>query len=124
MKKTILLTATILGAMSILIGAFGAHMIKDYLISIDKVGVFETAVKYQFYHVFFLLFLGLSYDKFDVRLIAYAFYLCLIGVLFFSGSLYLLCFTGNSVFGMITPFGGLSLVFAWLCLFWSIRKNI
>tara|TARA_B100001250_G_scaffold406142_1_gene424711 strand:+ start:578 stop:952 length:375 start_codon:yes stop_codon:yes gene_type:complete len=124
MKKTILLTATILGAISILIGAFGAHMIKDYLISIDKVGVFETAVKYQFYHVFFLLFLGLSYDKFDVRLIAYAFYLCLIGVLFFSGSLYLLCFTGNSVFGMITPFGGLSLVFAWLCLFWSIRKNI
>ena len=83
MKKTILLTATFLGSISILIGAFGAHMIKDYLISIDKVGVFETAIKYQFYHVFFLLFLGLSYDKFDARLIKYAFYLCVIGILFF-----------------------------------------
>ena len=124
MKKTILLTATILGSISILIGAFGAHMIKDYLISVQKVGVFETAIKYQFYHVFFLLFLGLSYDKFDLRLIEYAFYLCVIGILFFSGSLYLLCLTGNSVFGMITPLGGLSLVFAWLCLFWSIRKKI
>lgn len=124
MKKTILLTATIFGAISILIGAFGAHMIKDYLISIGKVAVFDTAVKYQFYHVFFLLFLGLSYNKFDRRLIQYAFYLCLIGILFFSGSLYLLCLTENSVFGMITPIGGLSLVLAWLCLFWAIRKNI
>ena len=122
MKKTIFLTATFLGAISIIIGAFGSHGLNDYLISIEKVDTFDISVKYQFYHVFFLFILGLSYELFNKRFIHYAFYCCVIGVLLFSGSLYMLCLTNYSVLGIITPFGGVSLVVAWSCFLLSIIK--
>lgn len=123
MKKTILLTATLLGLISVLIGAFGSHSIKDYLIGIERVNTFEISVRYQFYHVFFLLILGLSYDLFDSLFIKYAFFSCLLGVILFSGSLYVLCLTNNSFFGIITPFGGISLVIAWAFFFISIIRS-
>tara|TARA_B100001250_G_scaffold328336_1_gene292809 strand:- start:2406 stop:2780 length:375 start_codon:yes stop_codon:yes gene_type:complete len=123
MKKTILLTATSLGLISIIIGAFGSHGLQDYLISIEKVDAFEVSVRYQFYHVFFLLTLGLSYDLFNQVFIKYAFFACLLGILLFSGSLYVLCLTNNSFFGIITPFGGISLIIAWACFFISIIRS-
>ena len=123
MKRTILLTATLLGLISIIIGAFGSHSIKDYLIAVERVNTFEISVRYQFYHVFFLLILGLSYDLFDSVFIKYAFFACLLGVILFSGSLYILCLTNNSFFGIITPFGGISLVIAWACFFISIMRS-
>ena len=122
MKKAIFLIATFLGGVSVILGSFGAHLFDDYLILIERVDTFETALKYQFYHVFFLFILGLSYDLFNEKFIKYAFYFCLIGMMLFSGSLYLLCLTNNSVFGMITPLGGLSLIFGWFCLFLAIKK--
>ena len=123
MKKTILLTATSLGLISIIIGAFGSHGLQDYLISIEKVDAFEVSVRYQFYHVFFLLTLGLSYDLFNQVFIKYAFFVCLLGILLFCGSLYVLCLTNNSFFGIITPFGGMSLIIAWACFFISIIRS-
>ena len=122
MKRTILLSATILGAISVAVGAMGSHLFENYLISIDRVGTFETSIKYQFYHVFLLLAIGMCYDICDYKLIRYAFYFCLIGFLFFCGSLYLLCLTNNSIFGAITPLGGISFIFSWLFFFFSIRK--
>tara|TARA_Y100001968_G_C19420808_1_gene751656 strand:+ start:1200 stop:1574 length:375 start_codon:yes stop_codon:yes gene_type:complete len=123
MKKTILLTATSLGLISIIIGAFGSHGLQDYLISIEKVDAFEVSVRYQFYHVFFLLTLGLSYDLFNQVFIKYAFFACLLGILLFCGSLYVLCLTNNSFFGIITPFGGMFLIIAWACFFISIIRS-
>ena len=123
MKKIIFLTATFLGLISIIIGAFGSHGLNDYLISIEKMDTFEISVKFQFYHVFFLFILGLSYELFDKRFIHYAFYFCVIGVLLFSGSLYTLCFTNNSLFGIITPFGGVILLVAWSCFLLSIIQK-
>ncbi|MAQ70105.1 MAG: hypothetical protein CMD23_03310 [Flavobacteriales bacterium] len=123
MKRKILLISAILGALSVLIGAMGAHFLEDYLISIDRVATYETAVKYQFYHVFFLLSLAISLDFCQQSIIKYAFYSCLLGVFLFSGSLYLLCGTNNSIFGMITPIGGLLLVASWLLFFISIIQS-
>ena len=124
MKKLILSTASILGFMSIVLGAFGAHLLEDYLILSDKLNSFETAVKYQFYHVFFLMILGLCYNQFDKSLIKYAFFSVLIGVFLFSGSLYVICFTNLTMFGSLTPFGGFFLIMAWLLFLFSIRKAL
>ena len=123
MKKTILLTASVLGVISIIIGAFGSHGLYDYLISIDRLDAFQVSVRYQFYHVFFLLVLGLLCDMLDSIFIRYAFYSCLLGILLFSGSLYILCLTNNSLYGMVTPFGGCALIFAWIFLFLSIVRS-
>tara|TARA_B100000902_G_scaffold236154_1_gene223755 strand:+ start:810 stop:1226 length:417 start_codon:yes stop_codon:yes gene_type:complete len=122
-KKNILLTAVILGLFSVLIGAFGAHALQDYLVLNQRVDTFEIACKYQFYHVFLLLFMGLLYDNVSSIYMNYAFYFCLFGIFLFSGSLYFLCLTNNSFFGMITPIGGLSFIFAWFMLFMSILKK-
>jgi len=121
MKKLILSTASILGFMSIILGAFGAHLLEDYLIFSDKLNSFETAVKYQFYHVFFLMILGLCYDQFDKSFIKYAFFSVLMGVFLFSGSLYVICLTNNNMFGILTPFGGFFLIIAWLLFLFSMR---
>ena len=121
MKKLILSTASILGFMSIILGAFGAHLLEDYLILSDKLNSYETAVKYQFYHVFFLMILGLCYDQFNQSLIKYAFFSVLMGIFLFSGSLYVICLTNNNMFGILTPFGGFFLIIAWLLFLFSMR---
>ena len=122
MKKTILIIASILGFFSVLIGAMGSHYFSDHLIYFDRVGTFETAVRFQFYHTFFLFFLGFSYDFANIKLLRYAFLVCIIGVILFSGSLYVLCLTNMSFFGLITPLGGILLMFAWVIYVFSLIK--
>jgi uncharacterized membrane protein YgdD (TMEM256/DUF423 family) len=122
MKKTILIIASILGFFSVLIGAMGSHYFSDHLISFDRVGTFETAVRFQFYHTFFLFFLGFSYDFANIKLLRYAFLVCIIGVILFSGSLYVLCLTNMSFFGLVTPLGGILLMFAWVIYLFSLIK--
>ena len=124
MKKSILKTAALLGSISVFLGAVGGHLLEDYIKSSSfysphrmeyLVDVFGMALEYQFYHVFFLLVLGLSFDICNQRWIKYAFYLCIIGIFLFSGSLYLLCLTNNSLFGSyVTPIGGLSLILGYV----------
>ena len=120
MKKKILLITSILGLVSVALGAFGAHLLQDRLISIDRLGTFETAVRYQFYHVFLLFFIGLLYDKVKRLYIKCSFYFTFFGVIIFSGTLYVLCITNNPLFGMVTPIGGLLLLFGWIFLFLSL----
>ena len=90
MKKGFLQTAMLMGAISVAIGAFGAHGLKkvadDYAL-----GIFETAVRYQFFHVFALMAAGMLFKFFPNKYIKGAGYLFMIGMLLFSGSLYLLC---------------------------------
>ena len=123
MKKTILLTATTLGAISVIIGAMGSHLFENYLISVDRLETFETSVRYQFYHIFLLLAIGIIYNTYNQQLLIYAFYFCLTGFLLFCGSLYLLCLTDNSMFGIITPLGGISFILSWLFVFFSIKRT-
>lgn len=123
MEKKIVLTASIIGCLAIILGAFGAHLLKKYL-SPEQLISYETAVKYQMYHALFLLFISQTTwlnapDKVTI------YYTTLIGILLFSGSIYLLT-TSNlthiktKILGPITPIGGLFLITSWVLLFFKI----
>jgi uncharacterized membrane protein YgdD (TMEM256/DUF423 family) len=125
MNKTILITAAVLGGLSIVFGAFGAHALKA-LISTESQQTFEVGVRYQMYHALLLLFLGsTSLVKNKTKKIVY--YLVVVGILFFSGSIYGLATNNLSVFnfksiGFVTPIGGLSLILAWGFVFVDFIK--
>lgn len=127
MDRKIAGVAAIMGAVAIILGAFGAHGLKQVLDE-AQLATFETGVKYQMYHALFLLFVGTTamLTEKDKKTI---FYLVVTGVLFFSGSIYLLAtkaVTGCDfkVLGPITPVGGLLLILAWGILFVQlIRKK-
>lgn len=123
MEKKILLAACILGFLAIIFGAFGAHALKKIL-SIEQLNSFETGVKYQMYHALFLLFIGTT-QILTLKEKTIIFYLTLMGVLFFSGSIYVLTTNGltgvkSKLIGPITPIGGLLLILSWGYLFYAI----
>lgn len=116
MDKKIISTGAIFGMLAIILGAFGAHALKKVL-SLDELATFETGVKYQMYHALFLLFIGLA-TEISQKAKKTIYYLVVVGVLFFSGSIYLLATNSLTSFdfktiGFITPIGGLLLILAW-----------
>jgi uncharacterized membrane protein YgdD (TMEM256/DUF423 family) len=116
MHRRFLITAAILGALSVALGAFGAHALKQTL-SPDSLNIYETAVRYQFYHVFALALAGILAGYFPFRLIRYAGILFQAGIILFCGSLYLLAFMpGWRWIGAVTPLGGLCFIAGWLLL--------
>ena len=125
MNKTILISAALLGVTGIVLGAFAAHGLKE-LIAPESVQTFETGVRYQMYHALFLLFIG-STTFVTNRAKKQIFYLVMIGLLFFSGSIYGLAtnlltnFDFKSI-AFVTPLGGLCLIIAWVLLFINFIK--
>ena len=123
MNKTIVLTGLVLGALAVILGAFGAHGLKKVLSTVE-LATFETGVKYQMYHALFLLVLGslpLVGDEVKTRV----FYLILLGIIFFSFSIYGLATNAVTGFdfkkiGWITPIGGLLLISGWAYLFFAV----
>lgn len=116
MNKKILITASILGLTSVILGAFGAHGLKA-LIPTEALQTFETGVRYQMYHAILLLFVGSS-SLVTQTTKQRVFYFVLIGVLFFSGSIYGLATNTLTAFdfktiALITPIGGLLLISSW-----------
>lgn len=116
MDKKISTTGAIFGMLAIILGAFGAHALKKVL-SLEELSTFETGVKYQMYHALFLLFIGMN-DKIIQKTKKTIYILTLVGVLFFSGSIYLLATNSLTTFdfkiiGFVTPLGGLLLISAW-----------
>ncbi|UXX79056.1 DUF423 domain-containing protein [Reichenbachiella carrageenanivorans] len=123
MNKKALVLGAVFGLLTVMIGAFGAHALKDLLEENGRLEVFETGVRYQFYHAIALLVCGLLDEKLVGSWVAKATYLFSIGVLVFSGSLYILSITNVAIFGAITPIGGLMLMGGWLCLIAGIVKS-
>lgn len=126
MAKKIFSTAALFGAIAIILGAFGAHALKKVL-SIDELATFETGVKYQMYHALFLFFVGLC-PMVSGRAKKVIYYLTLTGVIFFSGSIYLLATDSLNNFnfkiiGFVTPIGGFLLILAWIWLFVGFLKK-
>jgi len=121
MYKPFIITALLFGALAVLLGAFGAHGLKAYA-NEQILSTYETAVKYQFFHVFALALAGVLYKEYPIKGILIAGRLFIIGTFFFSGSLYLLTLlsiNGNTQFkwiGAITPIGGLLLTSGWVLL--------
>jgi uncharacterized membrane protein YgdD (TMEM256/DUF423 family) len=127
MHKGFLKIAALTGALSVMLGAFAAHGLKN-LLSADNLQVFETAVRYQFYHVFALLAAGILYKDFSGKLMRWAGNLFVAGIILFSGSLYLLCYVKHAEMplnwlGAITPFGGAAFIAGWVILFLAIGKK-
>lgn len=126
MNKRILVTGCLFGLIAIILGAFGAHGLKSS-ISTESLQTFEVGVKYQMYHALFLLFLG-SCSFLNDAVKKTVFYLVIIGVIFFSGSIYGLATNDLSTFdfgkvGFITPIGGLLLIIAWVILLINFLKT-
>lgn len=123
MEKKIISTAALLGMIAIILGAFGAHALKNIL-SLEQLSTFETGVRYQMYHALFLLFIGTT-NIIGQKTKNNVYNLTLIGTILFSGSIYLLA-TNNltpidfKIFGFVTPIGGVLLISAWLKLFFDI----
>lgn len=126
MERKLISVAALMGMTAIILGAFGAHALKKYL-SIEQLVTFETGVKYQMYHALFLLFIGLN-SFLNEKAKKTIFNLVVFGVIFFSGSIYLLAtkaITGIDFkfIGVVTPIGGTLLIAAWSILFWNIWKK-
>jgi uncharacterized membrane protein YgdD (TMEM256/DUF423 family) len=116
MDRTFLLLGAILGFLGVAIGAFGAHGLRNRLTP-EMLGVFEIGVRYQMYHVFALLIVAAAIGQFgQARLLAFAGWCFVAGIVIFSGSLYALALTGTGVLGAITPVGGLGFLIGWACL--------
>jgi uncharacterized membrane protein YgdD (TMEM256/DUF423 family) len=120
-QRLILITSSILGFLSVAIGAFGAHALKTVLTATGRGETFELATRYQFYHALAMLATGILVEKFPAAGPAAIFFLT--GTIIFSGSLYILSLTGQTMWGAVTPFGGLLLLAGWLWLAWAFFKN-
>lgn len=123
MFKNLIITG-FLGMFAIVLGAFGAHALKELLTS-DQLLSFETAVTYQMYHVLVLLFVN-TFEGFTAKQKNSISYLFFLGILFFSGSIYVIqltSITAKSIW-FITPLGGLFFIIGWLSLIMIFVKKI
>ncbi|WP_223414015.1 MULTISPECIES: DUF423 domain-containing protein [unclassified Pseudomonas] len=115
MLRGFLMLAAFFGFTGVALGAFAAHGLKSRLTP-EYLTIFHTGVTYQLVHTLALLGVALLATQIPGRLITWAGASFAIGILLFSGSLYLLTLTGISKLGIITPFGGLAFLIGWLCL--------
>jgi len=127
MNRRIILTASFFGAVAVILGAFGAHSLKNVL-SADQLAIWTKGIEYQFYHTFALLFLS-TFARFRTKLVDLSYICFTAGMVLFSGSLYLLATRDithigfMNIIGPITPLGGLLLVSGWVLLFLGALKN-
>jgi uncharacterized membrane protein YgdD (TMEM256/DUF423 family) len=103
-------------------GAFGAHSLKATL-EADRLMVFETGVRYQMYHAFGLIAVAWAVQQWSHGSIRWAGRFFVVGIVLFSGSLYLLSLSGTRWIGVFTPLGGLAFLIGWLLLGWGTRQG-
>jgi len=121
MNKNLIITAVI-GALTIILGAFGAHALEESL-NVNELKSFETGVRYQMFHVLALLFVN-TYKGFNSKTKNIISLLFFTGILFFSGSIYAITLGVNAKnIWFITPIGGLLFIIGWLKIALSFNKN-
>jgi uncharacterized membrane protein YgdD (TMEM256/DUF423 family) len=123
--NTFLSLGAVFGLLAVIIGAFGAHGLENTLTE-HALARYHTGVEYQFYHVGALLILGIITSQLSAtpRTIKIAGVLFTLGIILFSGSLYLYAITGITKFGMVTPIGGLAFILGWVFLLVYALKKI
>ncbi len=128
--KLLFTVGALFGALAVILGAFGAHKLKLSLTP-EQLQTFETGVKYQIYHVFAICLAGLLWLKFPNGGFVTANYFFVVGILFFSGSLYLLACKEllqlgslTKIIGPITPIGGLCFIIGWVLLAMNIYRSV
>jgi len=115
MPRTFLILAAFFGFTAVALGAFAAHGLKSRLL-VEMLTVFQTGVHYQMFHALALLALAVLAKQMSSATLLAAGVLFVLGIVLFSGSLYLLALTGTRGLGIITPIGGLAFLGGWLCL--------
>ncbi|MGV8890556.1 MAG: DUF423 domain-containing protein [Pseudomonas sp.] len=123
MLRGFLMLAAFFGFTGVALGAFAAHGLKNRLTP-EYLAIFHTGVTYQLVHTLALLGVALLATQIPGRLVTWAGTSFAIGILLFSGSLYVLTLTGDSKLGIVTPFGGLAFLAGWICLglaAWRLR---
>lgn len=123
MGKRHLIIGSILGALAVALGAFGAHGLEATLEANGRVDTFETAVQYHMFHTLAILMVGILMQQKTHQLLKLVSFLFLMGILIFSGSLYVLSITNLSVLGAITPLGGVSFIGGWILLIVYLVKT-
>lgn len=121
-KQTTMIIGAALGALAVILGASGAHAWKSLLESLNKAHTFELANRYHFYHAITLLIIGTRMTD-ESKLNRWAALLIFLGVLCFSGSLYIMSFFKIPLLGPVTPVGGVLLIGGWLLLLFSFIQN-
>ena len=123
MDRIFIIIGSIASGLAVGLGAFGAHALRERL-SDDLLAIFETGVRYHFYHALALLVLSLAIGRWpEAGLLTTAGWLFVGGILIFSGSLYALALTGTRWLGAITPIGGVLFIAAWACMAWAIYRG-
>lgn len=115
MRSLFLRLGALAGFVGVALGAFGAHALRGSL-SAEHLAVFETGVRYQLIHAVALVLVGVLLDRRPSRLTRAAGWCFVLGIVLFSGSLYVLSLTGITAFGILTPLGGLCFLAGWACL--------
>ena len=118
MERFLFSAGSIAALIAVALGAFGAHALRDRLTP-DLLAVFETGVRYHFYHAFALLAAAYAASRWPEGTAGIAGWLFIAGIVLFSGSLYLLALTGTRWLGAITPLGGLAFIAGWAALAWT-----
>jgi uncharacterized membrane protein YgdD (TMEM256/DUF423 family) len=121
-KNYFLLFAALFGMLAVILGAFGAHGLEK-IVDAKMLDRFHTGVEYQFYHSFAIGLVGLLVQRNPNAYYVKAAYAFILGIILFSGSLYLYVFTGITKIAMITPLGGTAFIIAWGLLAWGIWKT-
>jgi uncharacterized membrane protein YgdD (TMEM256/DUF423 family) len=123
MDSKMIKSGIIFALTGVILGAFGAHGLEDILTSNDKTDVYNTAVRYQFYHAFALIIAGILDREFSHKFVSLSGKFFFAGILLFSGSLYIMAITNVSWLGMITPIGGLAFILGWIFLLLGMKKK-
>ena len=128
MQKTFGIIAALYGVLAVILGAFGAHALKEKL-DAYQLEIFNKGVQYQFYHVIALFAVVFLAEKIQPKTLTFAGWFFTAGILFFSGSLYLLATRSlmgtdalTPILGPVTPLGGLCFIIGWILLLVSFTK--
>ena len=121
-NRTILISGAIFMALGVLLGAFGAHALKTRLTP-EMMQIYQIGVEYQFYHAMGLLFTGIIGFQINSKWVSRSAIFLGIGIILFSGSLYLIALSGIKAIGAITPIGGLLFIAGWISLAIGVWKR-
>ncbi len=119
--KTWIITGALFMALAVILGAFGAHGLKSRVTPEDLV-IFETGVRYHSMHALGLILLGIMGLQYQADVIQLPALLLTVGILIFSGSLYILVLTDTRWLGAVTPFGGVAFIAGWVLLAYRLIK--
>jgi uncharacterized membrane protein YgdD (TMEM256/DUF423 family) len=116
MERRFIMLGAFFAFLGVLMGAFSGHMLASQLAANNRTATFETAVQYQMYHALALIVIASISERWSRKLVQWAGWLFVIGILIFSGSLYILSIFDMRWIGAVTPVGGIAFLVGWLCL--------